>query len=202
MDMTPIETALKTWVRQGTGLDYVVMVDEAREPVVLTGWAVIEFVNVTPIGTDCVRVKPDTGAVVTYGSRHATVRVASECFYQDPDVNALVPLTQLVDRILWPSQMNVFRVLGMAYVDRLEIANQDYEVDQRLISRFAFDMRIAFPFREEYVPPVPPIEDDPNLVPAIATLDVTSRLKDAGGVTQIPTPPQLDHELIDLENPP
>lgn len=197
MDHTLIETTLKSWMREGTGLELVQMVNEARGPVDLLGWGVLEFVEVQRIGTDSVRVNKTTNGVITYGGRQATVRVAVESFYQDQAVNALAPLTRLLDRMLWPSLRAILRTANIAYIDQQPISNGDYVVDEHIISRFQFDMRISYPFRSEYVPVEPPPDPSPNIIPPIESIVITSHVEDEGG-RELPPPVQFDNEEIDL----
>lgn len=179
MDLDTVEPTLLAWVQRVTGVADVVWEDDAR-PQYVRRLVTCALTSVASKGVDETLVELDEDATnplvelmpTLAGYRLATLTIQAETRDQSTDATARKILERARIRMRAPSMRAMLLDAGIALVEILSIVNAPYELDERVVSRYALDVRLA----------VASVFTDPEgATSTITSATVTSTVTDAGG---------------------
>lgn len=146
-DFTTQEAALKAWFLAGTKLTKVLLENEPR-PMVQMQWGMIKIDRSRPDGRDSLVYFDSAGERLprTRCERTLTIKLAVEAFSQSMSLFAMSPLERLRAASQHPRMQEMLKAVSLVYVGSEEIVNEDYVIDQRVISRYAMNAQVRWGF--------------------------------------------------------
>lgn len=192
--MIPWETvypALKEWVRRGSGLDQVVLVNEPRPRTKLPAWGTIQVLSVEAHGMDdrsLVDVPVTVAGVTTVhtreriqGQRTFVLRVSVESSSQRGDGVATGPLERLRSTWELDEMQAILSGVNCALATFGQSQMADVEVDEHVFSAWFADVEINAAFALIHSADIDTIE----------SVTATSNILETDGETPVPDALQL-----------